>query len=116
MKPHPHIEVITAYFNGEQIQFRRKPEEPWLTLGIRVHGEMLSAHHPAFLPEHEYRVKPKLAYTLALTVDQFELLWDCVGCARLLSAGAKNPAEEHLHRRAQEAGRILNTAKTRPEQ
>ena len=46
-KPHKHRDVIVAWANGEEIEYRRNPEE-WS-----------DAKDPTWLTGFEYRIKPK---------------------------------------------------------
>lgn len=48
MTRHKHFEVIKAWAEGAEIQYRRYKEEQWL-----------DAAHPCFNAEFEYRVKPR---------------------------------------------------------
>ena len=46
--PHKHAEVIKAWADGYEIQYRNKPDRPWETL-----------KSPSFVTEYEYRKKPE---------------------------------------------------------
>lgn len=49
--PHKHADVIKAYADGFQIQYRTRESDPWSDWTIR--------YCPAFNELHEYRVKPE---------------------------------------------------------
>lgn len=44
---HPHADVIKAWAEGAEVEFRYTPECSWLDV-----------ENPAWTPEYEYRVKP----------------------------------------------------------
>ena len=46
-KPHKHAEVIKAWADGAQIQFRLVPDDEWEDI-----------HDPTWVSDVEYRVKP----------------------------------------------------------
>lgn len=46
-KPHKHAEVIKAWADGAQIQYRFSPNHPWEDID-----------DPIWIPDDEYRVKP----------------------------------------------------------
>ena len=48
-QPHKHRDVIIAWANGEEIEFRSKPEREWKDIAF-----------PCFSVNAEYRVKPKI--------------------------------------------------------
>lgn len=48
MTRHKHADVIHAWADGAEIQYRRYVEEQWL-----------DARHPRFNAEFEYRIRPK---------------------------------------------------------
>ena len=70
---HPHIEVITAWYNGATIQFRRDSMESWQPLN----NYRVGCEAPAFDPKYEYRIKPK-TFTLVLGEEEMETLKDAV--------------------------------------
>ena len=45
--PHKHAEVIKAWADGEQIQYRDRPDADWKNC------------HPSWALDYEYRVKPE---------------------------------------------------------
>ena len=49
MKPHKHAELIKAWADGAEIQFRRDQEFEWLDAG----------HNPEWYNSFEYRIKPQ---------------------------------------------------------
>ena len=69
MKQHPHIDIITAWYNGETIEYRRAASERWKTLD----RYRLQDIPPAFDPKYHYRIKPK-TFTLVLNEDQIHTL------------------------------------------
>lgn len=69
MKQHPHIAIITAWYNGETVQFRSNTLNEWETLDNYTHGGWV----PAFDPKYEYRIKPK-TFTLVLNEDEMDAL------------------------------------------
>jgi hypothetical protein len=60
MKPHKHAEVIKAWADGAEIEYRR-PGEIWKTSG---------PVGPAWNPDSEYRVKPKPPQTLQFLLSK----------------------------------------------
>ena len=57
-KPHVHAEVIKAWADGKQIQFKNELTNGWIDLAIL---------HPSWLLTSEYRVKPEtIRYRAAL--------------------------------------------------
>ncbi len=48
MKPHKHAELIKAWADGAEIQYRLSPEEEWKDMGS-----------PLWWDCNEYRIKPK---------------------------------------------------------
>jgi len=46
--PHKHAEVIKAWADGETIEYRSNPNRGWEAI-----------YSPTFIPNMEYRVKPK---------------------------------------------------------
>lgn len=55
---HKHAEVIKAWVDGVQCQFRINETKPWTDLATSASGVL-----PAFLGTWEYRIKPKLKRT-----------------------------------------------------
>jgi hypothetical protein len=47
---HPHYDVIVAWANGEEIQFRKFHDEEW-----KDHAPTIT---PRFYEDYEYRIKP----------------------------------------------------------
>lgn len=71
MNKHPHIEIITAWYNGETIEYRRAVGERWATLD----RYKLQDIPPSFDPKYHYRIKPK-TFTLVLSEEEMETLKD----------------------------------------
>lgn len=69
MKQHPHIDIITAWYNGATIQFRRDSMESWQPLN----NYRVGCEAPAFDPKYQYRIKPK-TFTLVLNEDEMDAL------------------------------------------
>lgn len=76
MNQHPHIEIITAWYNGATIQIKTTlPERPWVD--VENYKTCDEDDTPKFLPSHTYRIKPK-TYTLVLSEEEMETLEDAV--------------------------------------
>ena len=58
MTPHKHAEVIRAYADGAQIQWRQTDEKPWQDID-----------GPSFSNVYQYRVKPKETIKLYRSVS-----------------------------------------------
>lgn len=67
---HPHIEVITAWYNGAAVDYRKGDEREWVRLDDHVPGCIA----PKFDPRYQYRVAPKTR-TVELTEDEIETLF-----------------------------------------
>ena len=68
-KPHKHADVIKAFADGKQIQFRYYNNQEWL--------DWDSDTCPTFLEYYQYRVKPEpLSFYGALSLDSNFVQWD----------------------------------------
>lgn len=77
MKTHPHIEIITAYYNGACLQVRSPDGQRWSDLPRYCpHGE----DTPSFNPGYTYRVKPKV-FPLLLNEDEMKEVKNLVAWA-----------------------------------
>jgi hypothetical protein len=76
MKPHKHAELIKAWADGAEIQFRRYGETDWQDAG----------HNPQWLQTFDYRIKPKsnndIVYETHIKYD-FGWKWVNTSCAGL---------------------------------
>lgn len=67
---HPHHEVITAYLEGKDIQFRLQPNHKW-TLVESLKN--LSWIMPTFTPEVEYRIRPVTEVKMRVTMEDYRV-------------------------------------------
>lgn len=58
-KPHVHKDVMIAYANGAQVQFKSKGSGLWK-----------NATHPSFFDDMEYRIKPEREYPVTSLNEQ----------------------------------------------
>ena len=65
MNPHPHLEVITAYYSGQQIEWRVNEAEDWKTLPFWTDDFFT----PAFYATKQYRIKPAERLVRWVVVD-----------------------------------------------
>lgn len=78
---HPHEEMILAYYRGEQVQFRQPGATEWANVTKYNPSKstgVSSLFPPLFLPEWEYRIKPKTK-DFTLTEEEAEYLLCLLG-------------------------------------
>lgn len=81
---HPHHEVICAWLNGKEIQYRMRSTGQWIDAGA-ISEENAHWRKVAFYPEWEFRIKPQL-FQVALIHDS---IWDSSTARAILPAGKK---------------------------
>ena len=59
MKPHKHAELIKAWADGAEIEYRYEWNQEWLSCG----------GHPDWFDNAEYRIKPEPKPKLVKTID-----------------------------------------------
>jgi hypothetical protein len=101
--PHVHAEVIKAWADGAQIEYRPDGQQHWTLCG--------RAFKPSWAEEYEYRVKPERVYpTTKMAMSDFD--------SALARAGSKESIALHVVigianaalRHAIDAGQIITIA------
>lgn len=69
MNQHPHIEIITAWYNGASVEVENRGN--WYP--VDDYKSCDAENTPDFAPNVKYRIKPK-TFTLALSEEQMETL------------------------------------------
>lgn len=66
--PYKHAEVIKAWADGEQIEYRPDGQQHWTLCG--------HAFKPSWAEEYEYRVKPEKVYPVTqMTREEMDHVW-----------------------------------------